>query len=129
MNLVFEIKLILIIWFFAITIYLSLSNLFILRYSCLSITIKLVADLLMAWKASLRKSKYGKGPNAVSETTDGIAAGNHEDCDFERLVQIMQTPDQAVFGIMEGDHIWLGNHERDNDRKCELSFAMAFWQQ
>ena len=70
----------------------------------------------MAWKASLRKSKYGKGPNAESETNNGIAAGNNEDDNFERLVQIVQAPDQSVFGIMKGDHTWLGNHESDNDR-------------
>ena len=57
----------------------------------------------MAWKASVRKSKYSKCPNAESETTDGIAAGNHKEYDFERLVQIMQTPDQEVFGIFGRD--------------------------
>ena len=50
----------------------------------------------MAWKASLRKSKYGKGSKSESGTTVGIAAGNHEEEDFERRVwTTTQTPEQA----------------------------------
>ena len=55
----------------------------------------------MSWKASLRKSKYGKGSKAESGTTVGIAAGNHEEEDYERRVWTMQTPEQAVFDVAE----------------------------
>ena len=49
--------------------------------------IKLVADLLMASKGSLRKAKYEKGLNAESSTTMAISVEDHEGDAIERHVQ------------------------------------------
>ena len=57
----------------------------------------------MAWKESLMKSKCDKSSNAQKGTAVGIAAGNHNENDYERHFWIMKTLGQAIFNILERD--------------------------